>query len=229
MNSDAFKSRLKIVMGGESNRSFADKCAISEGTLRRYLIGETFPSLDTLEVIAQAAGVNLAWLAAGVGPREIGAVDSDAQLAVDQTAEWNKSGDFVRVPRYEIAASAGAGAVVQSEQIVDYLAFKSDWLKLSLGLSPANAAVISVMGDSMEPYLFDGDLILVDTGISRISNDSVYVLQYDESLLVKRIQRKGDGTVIVKSDNPLYEPEIFRGDAADRLRVVGRLVRRLVR
>ena len=133
------------------------------------------------------------------------------------------------MPRYEIAASAGSGAVVQSEQIVDHLTFKAEWLKVTLGLSPAQAAVISVVGDSMEPYLADGDLILIDMGVARIENDSIYVLQSGDSLLVKRIQKKIDGTVIVRSDNARYEPEQFQGDAAERLRVVGRLVRRLVR
>lgn len=138
-------------------------------------------------------------------------------------------GEYVQVPRYEIAASAGGGAVVQSEQIVDYVAFKTEWLRMSLGLSPAQAAVISVIGDSMEPYLADGDLILVDTSVARIENDAIYVIQSGDSLLVKRIQRKLDGTVIVKSDNERYEPEVFRGEATELLRVVGRLVRRLVR
>lgn len=136
---------------------------------------------------------------------------------------------YVQVPRYEIAASAGGGAMVYSEQIVDHLAFKADWLKVSLGLSPSHVAVISVIGDSMEPYLDDGDLILVDLSVTHIENNAIYVLQFGDSLLVKRVQVKLDGEVIVKSDNPRYEPETFHGDAAERLRVVGRMVRRLVR
>lgn len=67
MNSDAFKDRLKAVMGKESNRSFAEKCGISEGTVRRYLKGEAFPPLDTLQVMASKSGSSLAWLASGEG------------------------------------------------------------------------------------------------------------------------------------------------------------------
>lgn len=65
MNSDTFKDRLKDAMKGESNRAFADKCGLSEGTLRRYLRGETTPDLEVLQTIAQVSGCNLAWLAAG--------------------------------------------------------------------------------------------------------------------------------------------------------------------
>ncbi|MEB3167893.1 MAG: LexA family transcriptional regulator [Synechococcaceae cyanobacterium] len=147
--------------------------------------------------------------------------------------KWGEGGElpegYVQVPRYAIQAAAGGGALVNSEQIVDHLAFKADWLKQQLGLNPAQAAVISVIGDSMEPYLYEGDLILIDLGITTITNDAIYVLQVNGNLLVKRIQTKSDGTVIVKSDNQRYEPEVFRGEAVDLLRVVGRLVRRLVR
>lgn len=65
--SDSFKVRLKDAMAGESNNSFAKKCGLSEGTLRRYLLGNTFPPLDTLEKIAVASGCSLAWLASGEG------------------------------------------------------------------------------------------------------------------------------------------------------------------
>lgn len=137
--------------------------------------------------------------------------------------------EYVKVPRYEVAASAGGGSVVRSEQIVDFMSFKREWLRVQLGLSPNQVAVISVLGDSMEPFLFDGDLILIDTNVPGIENNAVYILQVDGGLLVKRVQKKIDGTVIVKSDNERYEPEVFRGEAVAQLRVVGRLVRRLVR
>lgn len=155
--------------------------------------------------------------------------EKEAQVKEDLTGYQKGLDEYIRVPRYEVAASAGGGALVQSEQIVDYLAFKQDWLRSQLGLSPTNVAVISVVGDSMEPYLYDGDLILIDTNVTRIENDAVYVLQTGDSLLVKRIQKKLDGTVIVKSDNERYEPDVFRGEAVAQLRVVGRLVKRLVR
>lgn len=67
MNSDTFQDRLKLVMGGESNHSFAIKCNISEGSLRNYLKGGTSPDLKTLQVIAEVSGYSLAWLVSGEG------------------------------------------------------------------------------------------------------------------------------------------------------------------
>ncbi|BDV42401.1 hypothetical protein GURASL_13240 [Geotalea uraniireducens] len=92
MNSDAFKDRLKTIMGDESNRSFAEKCGISEGTLRRYLRGDTTPDLETLHAIADVGGCTLAWLAAGQGPMRRGeggqlAEEKERRYVIDPSAE----------------------------------------------------------------------------------------------------------------------------------------------
>jgi len=53
--------------------------------------------------------------------------------------------DFVFVPRYNVYASAGGGANISSELIVDHLAFKREWLA-HMGLSLSQLALISVGG-----------------------------------------------------------------------------------
>jgi phage repressor protein C with HTH and peptisase S24 domain len=131
---------------------------------------------------------------------------------------------YIRVPRYGVEASAGGGSLVANEQLVDYIQFRPDWIKNTLGASAKDLALISVKGDSMEPSLSDGDTILVDTTDRQFEANAIYVLQLGGSLLVKRIQRKMDGTVVIKSDNKAYEPEMVRGDMVEQLKVVGRVV-----
>lgn len=131
---------------------------------------------------------------------------------------------FILVPRYEVRASAGNGALVHSEQIVDYLAFKADWVRNTLGVAQNDLALISVKGDSMEPSLSNDDLILVDMRKNRVEDNAIYVLQLDGTLLVKRIQHKLDGSLHVMSDNPRYEAEVVGVDRAAELHVLGRVV-----
>lgn len=131
---------------------------------------------------------------------------------------------FILVPHYEIQVSAGHGALVHSEQIVDYLAFKADWVRNTLGVAQKDLALISVKGDSMEPTLSNEDLILVDMRKSRVEDNAIYVLQLEGTLLVKRIQRKLDGTLHVMSDNARYQPEVVGADRASGLHVLGRVV-----
>ena len=208
---------------GLNQTQFAEKIGVKQGFISKVESNLASFTVDHIILLRNIFSLDMNWFFSGE--------DTAGDLRVGSVYEehCDDYSGYVQVPRYEISASAGGGVIVQSEQIVDHLAFKGTWLKNQLGLSPASAAVISVDGDSMEPYLSDGDLILIDSSVTRIKNDSIYVLQYGDSLLVKRIQVKRDGTVIVKSDNERYEPEIFRGDAVLQLRVVGRVVRRLVR
>ena len=131
---------------------------------------------------------------------------------------------FILVPHYEVHASAGNGSLVHSEQIVDYLAFKADWVRNTLGVAQKDLALISVKGDSMEPVLSNEDLILIDMRKNRVEDNAIYVLQLDGTLLVKRIQRKLDGSLHVMSDNPRYEAEIVKAERAPELHVLGRVV-----
>ena len=131
---------------------------------------------------------------------------------------------FILVPHYEVQASAGNGSLVHSEQIVDYLAFKADWVRNTLGVAQKDLALISVKGDSMEPGLSNEDLILVDMRRNRVEDNAIYVLQLNDALLVKRIQHKLDGSLHVMSDNKLYDTEIVSADHAADLNVLGRVV-----
>lgn len=131
--------------------------------------------------------------------------------------------EFIMVPRYDVRASAGGGAVIHSELIVDHLAFRLEWVS-RMGLNQQKLALIEVHGDSMEPALYNSDLILIDLRACELTVNGIYAIQHRGHLLVKRVQVKLDGTVIIKSDNPAYEPEVLGPDEADSLVVVGRVV-----
>lgn len=139
---------------------------------------------------------------------------------------WNAPLEqFIKVPRFDIHAAAGAGPVIHSEQVVDVCAFKPEWVQHTLGVAPRDIALISVKGDGMAPTLASGDMVLVDTHRGRVEDDAVYVLRHDDGdLRVKRIQRKMDGTLVVMNDNKEYSDDVFSPAEAARLNVVGRVV-----
>ncbi|MEI7456584.1 MAG: S24 family peptidase [Nitrosomonadales bacterium] len=176
---------------------------------------------EQVEKIARNRGISLDWLMLGRGKLQY--EDSPAFNSESKSAGAAPNG-FVLVPRYEVQASAGHGSLVHSEQIVDYLAFKADWVRNTLGVSQKDLALISVKGDSMEPVLSNEDLILVDMRKNCVEDNAIYVLQLNEALLVKRIQHKLDGSLHVMSDNPRYQAEIVSADRAADLNVLGRVV-----
>lgn len=111
----------------------------------------------------------------------------------------------IRVPRLDVAASAGPGAVVDAD--VELGADMLDAaLARKLGLRAGAVAIIRVRGDSMEPGLADGDHILVDTSARTPAGDGgVFVVRIDGALMVKRVQRTRT-RLVVTSDNPAAGP-----------------------
>lgn len=123
-----------------------------------------------------------------------------------------------RVPRLDVAASAGPGALVDAE-----LEVGADMIDPALAkrlrLAPGASAMIRARGDSMEPGLLDGDHLLVDT--ARVQADDrggVFVVRIDGALMVKRV-RRARGRLFVTSDNPAAAPV-----PSGAVQVIGRVV-----
>lgn len=135
------------------------------------------------------------------------------------------SSKYVDIPLYDVRAAAGAGSVVDSEHIVDVLHFTKSWIRHELHASPNDLYLIYVDGDSMEPTLRPGDVILVDHRDIGPSRDGIYVLRMDGALLVKRLQRLPGGNINVASDNASYEPFTINVSALPQdFAIVGRVV-----
>ncbi|MBF0182785.1 MAG: helix-turn-helix transcriptional regulator [Magnetococcales bacterium] len=167
--------------------------------------------------LAKVLQVRAEWLADGQGEMRLSSEEQTQRLWVERTqahpyalqeeAEAFMSAHFTLVPRYAVQASAGPGLEVQSEQIVDHLAFKTEWLRAAMGLDPHKLALITARGDSMEPAIGDGDLLLLDMRELRTLDPSIYVVRMEQSLVAKRLQRLTDGRIRIQSDNPFYSAE----------------------
>lgn len=219
--------RLKLVRDslGKSQKDMALLINSSLSALQSYESGRQFPGGKVFEALARM-GFDSNWLLTGEGEMKRGEVVYPLGESLKNGLIINDDSDdgFVQVPRYKVNASAGGGAVIHSEQIVDYLSFKSDWIRNSLGVSVQDLALINVKGDSMEPSLSNEDLILVDMRTRSVEDNAVYVLQFNGTLLVKRLQRRFDGSVVIMSDNPRYTSETLTGEAVELLKVIGRVV-----
>ena len=110
------------------------------------------------------------------------------------------------IARLDVQASAGAGAFAQQERSSDAMGFSERMLRTLAGGDPSGLSMISVVGDSMEPTLNDGDDILVNRLDGRAQlRDGVYVLRMGDALHVKRIACGPDPCrVTIISDNEAY-------------------------
>jgi phage repressor protein C with HTH and peptisase S24 domain len=111
--------------------------------------------------------------------------------------------DLVAVPRLAVRASAGPGALTESERAAGALGFDAKFMR-RLTADPAALSAIRVEGDSMVPTLADGDDILVDRSPAAL-RDGIYVLRIDGALNVKRLAiNPAARSVTIRSDNPAY-------------------------
>lgn len=130
----------------------------------------------------------------------------------------------VYVPISNAEASMGLGvAQPHQEYIVGTMQLSEDWLRSQLRVDPKSLGILTAHGDSMAPTFSDGDVLLVDRSVDVIKLDAVFVLDVHGELFIKRVSRRLDGSVVIKSDNPLYEPHVLSNGERTSLRVLGRV------
>jgi transcriptional regulator with XRE-family HTH domain len=84
---DTVASRLIILRGEQSRRSFATEMGVTESTLRNYEQGASLPNADFLGTVSKKLRISLAWLILGEGPMHLEDVApaSQAVAAVTRT------------------------------------------------------------------------------------------------------------------------------------------------
>ena len=141
-------------------------------------------------------------------------------LGVAETALGGPSSSeagVTRVRRLDVRAAAGAGGLADDDPVLGDVAFDAR-LVATLGVRADALSLVRAQGDSMEPLIRDGDLMLVDgSDRAALGRGGVHVIRLDDALQVKRLHRVADGFEI-SSENPAYPPVIGRPD------VIGRVV-----
>lgn len=131
---------------------------------------------------------------------------------------------LIPIPRYDVSASAGPGALDGTERPVAHIGFDAASLARMCRARPRDLSIIRVEGDSMAPTLNDGDDIMVDrSATQRRLQDGIYVLRRDDTLLVKRLTiHPSNSTLTIASDNGAYAS--WPGCSPDEVEIIGRVV-----
>lgn len=220
-----------------SKSAAADVCGVSTEQLNKWIKGVVKVPVDALYALSLAADADFNWLISGKGSTldrisapGISRHFSAAQQAMHGFAEEEAlvfardfPPSFSLVPRLDVQASAGSGAIGYGEDPLDYLAFRTEWLR-GRGINPNAARILTVRGDSMEETIRDGDVLLVDTSIDQVKDNAIYVLVLSSAVLVKRVHLRANGTVQLISDNPRYAPEEISASDVEMLNIAGRVM-----
>lgn len=235
------ESQLHRIISGESQAKVETIAAIVNGTGCSYdwlMVGEQhkYPSdikqllkkfvrsVDKIEseveVVADSDGYK-----AQVNDSLLGEIRKMAIqiLNIATPSDSFESKDFSLIPFYDVNASAGHGALVDTEAIKTQLAFRKDWLATE-GLQVGSLCAITARGESMEPTVPDGSLLLLDSSQREINGDHIYIIRKDTHLYAKRLQLLYSGECLIISDNSAYHTETILSENIKTLDIVGRVV-----
>jgi len=141
------------------------------------------------------------------------------------------SGDegFTFIHRAELSASAGPGIIAIEEGNVERIAFQNHWLR-QRGILPDFAGLLNAEGDSMEPDIPDGALMLVGFDISYPVPEGFYVYRYKHELFVKKIKViEADGIdrplqILALSSNPKHDALVVEPREGEDFKIIARVV-----
>lgn len=153
--------------------------------------------------------------------------DFSPRLAADinrlTTNRNTEEDEFTPVRRVDVNVSAGRGILVTEEPSKSALMFRRSFLH-EVGTTPNSSVIVTVKGNSMDPTLRDGAVLLVNTAAKSVMNGQIYAFRRDGELFVKRMHRIMNGDFLAVSDNPDRElyPDINIPSYDHDFEVIGR-------
>jgi len=109
--------------------------------------------------------------------------------------------------------------VVPDNVIELRVAFRKEWIARKGDAK--DMVLIKVSGDSMDPTLLNGDLVLIDRGRKYFEpQGGIYAIALDDTIMIKRVQLVGDCVKVI-SDNKMYDPFEVK---ADQVKINGKVI-----
>lgn len=195
-----FNERLKALRAkaGISQAEIAKKIYISQPAYAKYEIGTSTPNPETLAAIANILNVSIDYL-------------------LGKTPEATKAG-YIRIP---VLGRVAAGIPIDAiEEIID-------WEDISADMAAGGAEYfgLQIKGNSMEPKISDGDIVIVRKQPDVESGEIAVVLVNGDDATVKRIKKSAAGITLI-ANNPAYDPMFYSNEDIEKLPVaiLGRVV-----
>ncbi|WP_264943939.1 XRE family transcriptional regulator [Sphingomonas canadensis] len=212
------------MMGDRDYAWLAKETGISSSAIGGIKNDGNIPRADNALKIARVLGVTVDWLLTGEG--EAKAAASAGALADRKTGyrppPRDEAPDLDLVQVHEIDLAYGLGGTYSDGPIeAEVLHFPRTWLRSITKTPPAMLTFARGKGDSMEPTLQDGDIVLIDRSVQTIrEQDAIWALTNGDIAMIKRVRVKGDRVTIL-SDNDRVPDDDFHHE---EINVVGRVV-----
>jgi phage repressor protein C with HTH and peptisase S24 domain len=204
---DDISQRIKQLVdefGKGNNSKFAEILGTSEANIRNYISGRQ-PKYDFLNALTSKLEISCEWLLAGKG---------DMLKKTDPPEENLRKEHLIRY--YEVDASAGPIEMFDPGNGINYKDL------IIPGFGDCDIA-LNVWGDSMEPVINKGEIILCkEWKESFIEYGYMYLVVTSENhRMIKYLQPgRDESTVSCESANTFYKPFEIKRDTILKLYIV---------
>lgn len=188
--------RAKEAYGVKTDIQLANKMGVTSSAVWRW--GTIVMPIAVCIQVARETGRQMNWLVLG-----------------EETTSFDSA---IRLPYYDIAASAGYGLTAIDNPEYTEVVIDSN-LMTALHANESETGIVNNKGDSMKGVIEDGDLLIYDKSQREPVDGKIFLLGIENDMFVKYMQRSVDGWFAV-STNKDFEPiPITR-----QVRVIGRVV-----
>lgn len=185
-------------------KQVADKVGVSEGTISRWESGKIADMRrDKIMAYAQALNISPAII--------MGWNNVDSHSTIENTRAGK------RIP---VLGSVAAGIPIDAiEDVLDWEDISEDMAKTGEFFG------LRIKGDSMQPRIVEGDVVIVRQQPDADSGDVVIVQVNGDKATCKRLAKYSSGISLI-SFNPAYEPMNYTNEQIERLPVtiIGKVV-----
>lgn len=205
-NRKYFSEKLNylISINNKKNIDLHRDLDIPKSTITGYTKGTSLPTAGNVQKIADYFNIAKSEL------------DLRFKDDIEQTPK-NKEQKGIKIPVLgEVAAGVPISAV---EDILDYEEISEDMARTGEFFG------LRIKGDSMQPKMDDGDVVIVKQQSDVNSGDTAIVLVNGDSATCKKIQKHDNGITLI-STNPIHPPRFFTIEEAQDLpvRIIGKVV-----
>lgn len=162
-----------------SRMQLSESLDISYSTISDWINGNAYPRIDKIEMMANYFGINKSDL-------------------VEEN--YNNETSALRIP---VLGNVAAGIPITAvEDILDYEEVPISWQ------NQGEFFALRIKGDSMQPRMESGDVVIVKQQSDANSGDTVIALVNGDDATCKRLEKTDNGIMLV-STNPKYPPMFF--------------------
>ena len=188
-----FRTRLKQLRNEKkiNQRELANFLKVAPSTISMYESGQREPNFEVLESLADFFNVDLNYL--------LGKSDKTTKLMIEDS----QTPQGLKIP---VLGTVAAGIPISAvEDILDYEEVPQSWE------NQGEFFGLRIKGDSMQPKMDDGDVVIVRQQSDANSGDTVIVLVNGDDATCKKLQKTDNGIMLV-STNPKYPPMFYSNE-----------------